>query len=170
MVSSRSLHMPCVGSLFSRYPSRLSWSHHSLHTRLAWVRCSRGIRHAWRGLVAVFSHTLHGFVVLIGGGGRSAGSRVERVRSVERDNIRFRSNVRDSTGLMHSSSLYHPRGAPIFPWYRRKKRKEKKKKNKKRKNKNAQTKQKQKPVTKCDRTEMAPDKGPPPSAQSHSSL
>jgi len=34
MVSSWSSHMPCVGSLFSHYPSRLSWSLHSLLTRL----------------------------------------------------------------------------------------------------------------------------------------
>ena len=33
-------------------------------TRLAWARCSRDIRHARRGLVAVFSHALRGFVVL----------------------------------------------------------------------------------------------------------
>jgi len=80
MVSLQSSHMPCVGSLFSRYPSRLAWSrrnlltrlcvgslfaryssrlawsHRGLLTRLAWARCSRGIHHAWRGLVAIFSH------------------------------------------------------------------------------------------------------------------
>ena len=75
--------MPLV---VSRHPSRPAWSRRGLLTRLAWARCSRGIRHAWRGLVAVFSHALPGFVVLIGGGGRSAGSRIERGRSVERDN------------------------------------------------------------------------------------
>jgi len=31
---------------------------------------------------------------------------------------------------MRSSSPYHPRGAPIFPWYRRKKTGKKKKKEK----------------------------------------
>jgi hypothetical protein len=64
VVSSRSSHTPCVGSLFSRYPSRLAWSRRGLLTRFTWARCSRGIRHAWRGLVAVFSHTLCGLVVL----------------------------------------------------------------------------------------------------------
>ena len=54
--------------------------------RLAWARCSHHIHHAWRGLVAVFSHALRGLVVLLGGGGPSAGSWVERGRSVERDN------------------------------------------------------------------------------------
>ena len=67
----------CVGSLFSRYPSRPAWSlrrssHMPFHglvviavsvtpgvvsSRLfshafAWPHCSRGIRHAWRGLFA----------------------------------------------------------------------------------------------------------------------
>ena len=67
----------CVGSLFSRYPSRPAWSlRGSSHTSLrglvvlvvsvtpgmvssrlfshafAWARCSRGIRHARRGLFA----------------------------------------------------------------------------------------------------------------------
>jgi len=86
MVSSRSSHMPCVGSFFSRYWSRLAWFRRSLLKCLAWARCSRGIRHAWCGLVAIFSHALHGFVVLIGGGGHSTGSQAERDRSVERDN------------------------------------------------------------------------------------
>jgi len=63
-------------------------------TRLVWARCSRGILHAWHGLIAVFSHALRGFVVLLRGGGRSAGLQVERGRSVERDNIPFRSNAR----------------------------------------------------------------------------
>jgi hypothetical protein len=62
--SSRSSHTPCVGSLFSRYPSRLAWSRRGLLTRRAWARCSRGIRHAWRGLVVAFSHALRGHVVL----------------------------------------------------------------------------------------------------------
>jgi len=44
-------------SLFSRYPSRPVWSLRGLLTRLAWARCSRGIRHARHGLVTVFSHT-----------------------------------------------------------------------------------------------------------------
>jgi len=163
VVSSRSSHTPCVGSLFSRYPSRPAWSRRGRLTCLAWARCSRGICHARRGLVAVLSHALRGLVVLavsIMPGVVSSRSphtpcvgslfvwwlvvtapvsRVERGRSVERDNIRFRSNVRDSTGLMHSSLPYHPHGAPIFPWYRQKKRK------KKRKKKNAQAKQKQNP-------------------------
>ena len=85
--------MPCVGSLFSQYPSRLVWSHHGLLTRLAWARCSHSIRHTWRGLIAIFSHALCGFVVLIGGGGRSAGSWVEQGRSVETDNMQLRSFV-----------------------------------------------------------------------------
>ena len=42
----------CVGSLFSRYPSRPAWSRRGPLTRLAWACCSRGIRHAWRGLFA----------------------------------------------------------------------------------------------------------------------
>ena len=112
----------CVGSLFSRYPSRPAWSlRGSSHTPLrglvvlavsvtpgmvsswlfshafAWARCSRGIRHARRGLFAALltrlcvgslfsrypprpawslrrsSHTpLRGLVVL-GSGGCSAG-------------------------------------------------------------------------------------------------
>jgi len=89
VVSSWSSHTPCGGSLFSQYPSR-----RSLLTHLVWARCSRGILHAWRGLIAVFSHALRGFVVLLRGGGRSAGLQVERGRSVERDNIPFRSNAR----------------------------------------------------------------------------
>ena len=67
----------CVGSLFSRYPSRPAWFlHGSSHTPLrglvvlavsvtpgvvsmrlfshafTWAHCSRGIRHAWHGLFA----------------------------------------------------------------------------------------------------------------------
>ena len=53
MVSSRSSHTPCVGLLFSRYPSSPAWSRRGPLTRLAWARCSRGIRHGRRGLVAV---------------------------------------------------------------------------------------------------------------------
>ena len=83
--SRRSSHMPCVGSLFSRYPSRLAWSSRGLLTRLAWAR-SRSIRHSWRHLIAGFSHAWRGFVVLLLGSGCSAGSGVERGRSVERDN------------------------------------------------------------------------------------
>ena len=64
MVSLQSSHTPCVGSLFSRYPSRLAWSRHGLLTRLAWVRCSGGIHHAWHGLVGVTSHAFRGLVVL----------------------------------------------------------------------------------------------------------
>jgi len=63
MVLSWSFHTPCVGSLFSRYPSRPAWSRRGPLTRLAWARCSRGIRHARHGLVAVLSHALCGFVV-----------------------------------------------------------------------------------------------------------
>ena len=93
VVSSRSSHTPCVGSLFSRYPSHLAWSRRGLLTRLAWACCSRGIHHTWHGLVAVFSHALRGLIVLLGGGGRSAGSQVERGRSVERYNMQLRSIV-----------------------------------------------------------------------------
>jgi len=118
MVSSRSSHTPSVGSLFSRYPSRLAWSRRGLLIRLTWVRCSRGICHAWHCLIVVFSHTLRGFVVLYGVGGRSAGSRVERGRSVERDNMRLQSIVLYTTGNMCSSSPYHPHGASIFPFRR----------------------------------------------------
>jgi len=118
VVLSRSSHTRCMGSLFSRYPSRLAWYRHGLLTHLVWARCSCSIRHARHGLVAVFSHTLCGFVVLIGGGGRSAGSQVERGRSVERDNIRLRSIVLNTTGSMRSSLPYHPHGASIFPFYR----------------------------------------------------
>jgi hypothetical protein len=68
----RRTHAPLV---VSRYPSRPACSSsrpysHALRdlvgllTRLAWARCSRGIRHARRGLVAVFSHALRGLVVL----------------------------------------------------------------------------------------------------------
>ena len=57
VVSSRSSHTPCEGSLFSRYPSHPAWSRRGLFTRLTWARCSRGIHHARRGLVAVLSHT-----------------------------------------------------------------------------------------------------------------
>jgi len=73
MVSSWSSQTPCVGSLFSRYPSRPAWSRRGPVTRLAWARCSRGIRHARRGLVAVHTHALRGLVVRLGVGGRSAG-------------------------------------------------------------------------------------------------
>ena len=44
-------------ALFSRYSLRPAWSRRGLLTRLAWARCSRGIRHAWRGLITVLSHT-----------------------------------------------------------------------------------------------------------------
>ena len=101
--------------MFSRYPSHLMWSRRGLLTHLAWARCSRSIHHVCHGLVAVFSHALHGFIVLIGGGGRSTGSWVERGRSVERDNIRLRSIALYTTGDMRTSSPFHPRGASIFP-------------------------------------------------------
>jgi len=109
VVSSWSSHTPCVGSLFSWYPSCLVWSRRGLLTCLAWAHCSHGIDHAWHGLVAVFSHALHGLLVLIRGGGHSAGSRVEIGRSVERDNMRLRSIALYTTGNMHSSSPYHIR-------------------------------------------------------------
>ena len=51
-------------SSFSRYPSRPVWSRRGPLTRLVWARCSRGIRHARRGLVTVLSHALRGLVVL----------------------------------------------------------------------------------------------------------
>ena len=94
------------------------WSRRGLLTHLAWARCSRSIHHVCHGLVAVFSHALHGFIVLIGGGGRSTGSWVERGRSVERDNIRLRSIALYTTGNMRFSSPYHPHGASIFPFRR----------------------------------------------------
>ena len=73
VVSSRSSHTPCVGSFFSRYPSRPTWSRRGPLTRLASARCSRGIRNARRGLVAVLSHALRGLIVRLGVGGHSAG-------------------------------------------------------------------------------------------------
>jgi len=103
-----------MGSLFSRYPSCLACSRRDLLTRLASAHCFRGIHHTWCGLVAVFSHALHGFVVLIGGGGCIAGSRVERGRSVERDNMQLSSIMLSTTGYLRSSSPYHPHGAPIL--------------------------------------------------------
>jgi len=42
VVSSRPSHTPCVGSLFSWYPSRPAWSRRGPLTRLAWARCSSG--------------------------------------------------------------------------------------------------------------------------------
>ena len=82
-------HTPYMGSLSLRYLSHPVCSSsclylHALHdivsllTRLAWARCSRGIRHAQHGLIVVFSHVLHGIVVLVMVGGHSAGSWVER--------------------------------------------------------------------------------------------
>ena len=64
MVSSRSSHTPCVGSLFLRYPSHPAWSCRGPLTRLAWARCSSDICYPQRGLVAVLSHALRGLVVL----------------------------------------------------------------------------------------------------------
>jgi len=102
-------HALC-GSLFSRYPSCPVWSRRGPLTQLAWARCSRGICHARHGLVAVLSHALRGLVVLavsVTPGVVSSRSshmpcvgslfvwglvvaalilRVERGRSVERDN------------------------------------------------------------------------------------
>jgi len=110
VVSSQSSHTPCVCSLFSRYPSRPAWSRRGPLIRLAWACCSRGIHYTRRGLVAVLSHTLRGLLVLavsITPGVVSSWSshtpcvgslfvwglvvaalvsRVERGRSVERDN------------------------------------------------------------------------------------
>ena len=112
---SRAVHTHTSGILtrhssFSRYPSRAAWSRRSPLTRLAWARCSRGIRHARRGIVAVLSHPLRELVVLAVSvtpgvvSSRSSHtpcvgslfiwmlvvaapvSRVERGRSVERDN------------------------------------------------------------------------------------
>ena len=51
-------------SSFSRYLSHPAWSRRSPLTCLVWARCSRGIRHAWCGRVAVLSHALRGLVVL----------------------------------------------------------------------------------------------------------
>jgi len=100
-------------SSFSRYLSRPAWSRRSPLTHLVWARCSRGIRQAWRGLVTVLRHTLRGLVVLAVSvmpgvvASRSSHtscvgslfiwglvvaapvSRVERDRSVERDNTLF---------------------------------------------------------------------------------
>jgi len=97
-------------SSFSRYLSHPAWSRRSPLTCLVWARCSRGIRHAWCGRVAVLSHALRGLVVLAVSvtpgvvSSRSSHtpcvgslfvwglvvavpvSRVERGRSVERDN------------------------------------------------------------------------------------
>ena len=115
MVSSRSSHTPSVGSLFSRYPSRLAWSRRGLLIRLTWVRCSRGICHAWHCLIVVFSHTLRGFVVLYGVGGRSAGSRVERGRSVERDNMRLQSICFTLQVICAPPRHTTPMGLPSFP-------------------------------------------------------
>ena len=64
MLSSRSSQMPCVGLLFSLYPSCPAWSRCGLLTPLAWAHWSRGIRHPQCGLIAVFSHTLSALVVL----------------------------------------------------------------------------------------------------------
>jgi len=72
--------------IVSRYPSHPAWSRRGPLTRLAWARCSRGIRHAWLGLVAIISHAFTWAHCSYRGGGRSTGSRVERGRSVERDN------------------------------------------------------------------------------------
>jgi len=51
-------------SSFSQYPSRLACSRRVRFTRLAWARCSRGIRHTRHGLITVLSHALRGLVVL----------------------------------------------------------------------------------------------------------
>ena len=112
---SRAVHTDTSGVLtyrssFLRYPSRPAWSRRGPLTRLAWARCSHGIRHARRGLVAVLSHALRGLIVLAvsvmpgvvsswsshmpcvgslfvwGLVVAAPVSRVERGRSVERDN------------------------------------------------------------------------------------
>ena len=113
--SSRSSHMPYVCSLFSRYLSRLVWSRRGLLTHFVWARCSCGICHAWRTLVAVFPHALRGFVVLLGGGGRSTSSQVERSRSVERDNMQLQSIACNTTGYLRSTRRTTPVELPSFP-------------------------------------------------------
>ena len=115
VVSSQSSHTPCVGSLFfvvSVTPSAISsQSSHMpcVGTLFFAVSVPPGV------VSSRSSHTpCVGSLFVLGVGGRSAGSRVERDRSVERDNIVIRSNMRDTTGLLHSSLPYHPHGAPIF--------------------------------------------------------
>jgi len=76
-------------SSFSRYPSRPAWSHRGPLKRLAWARCSRGIRHARRGLVAVLSHALGGLVVLA---------------------------VSVTPGVVSSQSSHMPCVGPLFVW------------------------------------------------------
>ena len=86
VVSSRSSHTPCVGSLFSRYPSRLAWSRRDLLTRLCvgslFMRYSSRLAWSRRGLLTCLAWARCSYQ----DGGRSAVSRVERGRSVERDN------------------------------------------------------------------------------------
>ena len=86
VISSRSSHTPCVGSLFSRYPSRLVWSHRDLLTRLCvgllFLRYSSHLAWSRRGLLTCLVWARCSYR----GGGCSAGSLVERGRSVERDN------------------------------------------------------------------------------------
>jgi len=99
VVSSLSSHMPFVGSLFSRYLFRLAWSRRDLLTRL----CVGSLFFAvfvTPGMVSSRSSHTPGVGSLFlqypshlawshctyQGGGHSAGSRVERGRSVERDN------------------------------------------------------------------------------------
>jgi len=86
VVSSWSSHMPCMGLLFSLYRSRLAWSRHDLLTRLC-----MGSLFLWYSSRLAWSH--RGLLTRLAwarcsyrGGGRSAGSRIERGRSVDRDN------------------------------------------------------------------------------------
>jgi len=99
VVSSRCSHTPCVGSLFSRYPSRLAWSRRDLLTRLCVgslffaVFVTRGVVSSRSShtpcvgsLFSRYPSRLAWSRCSYRSGGRSAGSRVERGRSVERDN------------------------------------------------------------------------------------
>jgi len=99
VVSLRSSHTPCMGSLFLQYPSRLAWSCLDLLTRLcvgslffmvfvtSGVVSSRSSHTSCVGsLFSRYPSCLAWSRCSYRGGGRSAGSRVERGRSVERDN------------------------------------------------------------------------------------
>jgi len=128
VVSSRSSHTPCVGSLFSWYPSHLACSHRDLLTCLCvgslffavfitpGVVSSRSSHTPFVGsLFSRYPSRLAWPCCSYRGGGCSAGSQVESGRSVERDNMQLRSIVCSTTGYLHSSSSYHPHGVPIFP-------------------------------------------------------
>ena len=128
MVSSQSSHTPCVGSLFSRYPSCLAWSRRDLLTRLyvgslffavfvmSGVVSSRSSHTPCVGsLFSRYPSHLAWSRCSYQGGGHSAGSWVERGRSVERDNMQLRSIAFSATGYIRSTSPYRPHGVPIFP-------------------------------------------------------